>query len=827
MLDFRLAIRALRATPVVTIVAILSLALGMGANTAIFSIVDSLLLRPLPVERPDRLALLVSNPGVTAGFSSWSNPVWEQIRDRRHELFHTAFAFAARTTRFNLASGGQTELVDGVWVSGDYFDALGVPPILGRTLTTEDDRRGGGPNGPVAVISHAFWQRRFGGAADVIGRAQMMDRVPFTIVGVMPSSFFGADVGSTFDVAVPLGTEPLMRGRDSFLDRPTTSWLAVMARLKDGQTLVSAQQGLRGVQPQIREATMPAAASADTKARYLATQAAVQPAAVGTSAMRARYRRPILAIMIVVALVLLIACVNVANLLLARAAARRHEFSLRLALGASRWRLARQLLVESLLVSSAGASIGLAIAHLGSALLVRQLSTHANTVFLDVQLDWRVLLFTAGVTSIAALLFGTVPALRASRAGPIDAIREYGRGVAGDRRMWLSGALVAGQVGLSLVLIVTAGLFTRTFASLATLDLGFDRDPVLIAQLDVRASAQEPAQRAVLYGRLADAARELSAVSHATVSAITPVSGSLIDVVVEIENGPSLTMPHNVSYRNVITPEWFGTYGTRIVAGRDFDGRDRIASPLVTIVNETFVRRFLHGGNPIGRRIRQGLPGRQGPWLEVVGIAGDATYRSLRDPVPPTLYVPVAQQKEPPPSMSLSVRAAAGSPALLSRDLAEAIGRVDRNIVVTFTPLKTQVDAALVQERGLAILSGFFGALALLLAGLGLYGITWHAVSRRRNEIGIRMALGAAPASVVRLVLSRVSILVSAGVLAGLGICLWAAKFVAPLLYRVEPRDVVTLVSSAAVLSAVGALAAWMPAHRASRIDPAEVLREG
>jgi putative ABC transport system permease protein len=826
VLDLRLAIRVLRATPVVTIVAILSLALGIGANTAIFSIVDSLLLRALPVDRPDRLALLASNPpGVTAGFSSWSNPVWEQIRDRRHELFETAFAFSARTTRFNLASSGQTEFIDGLWVSGDYFDGLGVQPISGRTFTTEDDRHGGGPNGPVAVISYGFWQRRFAGDADVIGRTQTIERVPFTIVGVMPAGFFGANVGSTFDVAVPLGTEPLMRGRDSALDLPTTSWLVVMARLKDGQTLASAQQGVRVVQPQIRGATMPSDASADTKARYLAAPIAVLPAALGTSAMRARYREPLLAIMIVVVLVLLIACANIANLLLTRAAARRHEFSVRFALGASRWRLARQLVVESLLLSGVGGLIALAIAHWGSGLLVRQLSTHANTVFLDVQLDWRVLAFTAGVTSLAALLFGIVPALRASRAEPIEAIREHGRGAVGDRRVGFAAALVAGQVAMSLVLVATAGLFVRTFASLVTLDLGFDRDPVLIAQLDVRASGAEPAQRAALYGRMAGVARTLAGVSHASVSAITPVSGSLIDVVVEIENGPPLTLPQNVSYRNVITPDWFATYGTRMIAGRDFDPRDRLASPLVTIVNETFARKFLQGGNAIGRRIRHGLPGRQGPWLEIVGIVADATYRSLRDPVPPTLYVALSQQKEPPPSMSLSVRAASGAPAMLSRSLAEVIGRVDRNVAITFTPLKQQVDAALVQERILAMLSGFFGALALLLAGLGLYGMTWYAVSRRRSEIGVRMALGATPASVVRLVLSRVSILVSAGVLVGLGVCLWASKLVAPLLYAVQPRDFATLALSAGVLAAVGTLAAWIPAHRASRIDPAEVLR--
>jgi predicted permease len=826
MPDLRLAIRAQRATPVVSLAAILSLALGIGATTAIFSIVDSLLLRALPVERPERLALLMSMPtGARPGVSAWSNPVWEQIRERRHELFQTAFAFSARTARFNLASGGQTELIDGRWVSGDYFEGLGVRPILGRTFTAADDQRGGGPDGAVAVISYAFWQRRFGGAGDVIGRAQVMERVPFTIVGVMPPGFFGTDVGTTFDVAVPLGTEPLMRGRDSFLDRPTTSWLAVMARLKDGQAFSSAQEALRALQPHIREVTMPDG-PAETTARYLAIPAAVEPASLGTSAMRARYRQSVLILFTVVTLVLLIACANIANLLLARATSRRREFSVRVALGASRWRLARQLLVESLLLSGAGALLGLAIAQWGSRLLVQQLSTHTNTVFLAVQTDWRVLAFTAGVTTIAALLFGVVPALLASRADPIGAIREHGRGASGSGRATFGGALVAGQVALSLVLIVTAGLFVKTFASLATRDLGFDREPVIVAQLDVRASAADPAERAALYERLAAAARALAGVSHAAASTITPIGGSVTDTFVEVENGPSVVPPQNISFTNVITPGWFVTYGTDLLGGRDFDDRDRLGSPLVTIVNDTFARRFLRTGPAIGRRIRRGAPDRWGPWVEVVGVVADAAYRSVRDPVPPTLYLPAAQQKEPPPAMSLSVRAAAGAPAMLSPSLADAIGRVDRNVAVTFTPLKQQVDAALVQERMLAMLSGFFGVLALLLAGLGVYGIAWYAVSTRRNEIGIRMALGATPAGVLRLVFGRLSVLVSAGVLAGLGVSLWASTFVASLLYGVEPRDVATMIAAVAVLGVVGALAGWIPARRASRIDPASVLRD-
>ena len=827
--DVGVAVRILRATPAVTLVVIVSLALGIGANTAMFSIVNSLLLRSLPVERADRLVLFQSNPSITPN-SPWPNPVWEEIRDHHADLFQEMFAFSRRTTRFNLAPAGQTDFVEGVYASGGYFDALRLRPLLGRSFTVADDRRGGGPNGPVAVISANLWQRRFGGSPDVIGKTQPIDRVPFTIIGVMPPDFFGADVGSRADVILPIGTEPLMRGRDSLLDR--ASWLLIMARLKDGQTVESAGQALRGIQPQIRDATIPRNASAEARARHLAIPFGVQPAAGGTSTMRARYGQPILAIMTVVALVLLIACANVANLFLARASARRHEFSLRLALGASRWRLARQQLVEALLLAAAGSAGGLLIARWASALLVRQLSTHATTVFLDTSLDWRVLAFTVSVAIAVALLFGLAPALRASRSDPIDAIREHGRSTVDERGIAVGSALVAGQVALCLVLVVGAGLFIRTFATLATLNVGFDRDRVLLVRLDVPQTSAEPSQRADLYERIAATVRGVPGVAHAAISEVTPVSGTITDVYVEAENGARLAPPQNVSYRNVITPDWFATYGTRLVAGRDFDDRDRLSSPPVAIVNETFVRRFLPGGNPLGRRVRNpsSAPGVIRPWMEVVGIAADATYLSLRAAMPPTMYVPLAQQSAASGSFpfgTLSVRAASGPPLSLARGVGDAIAQVDSNIAITFTPLTQQVDAALVQERVVAMLSGWFSVLALLLSALGLYGVTVYSVNRRRMEIGIRIAIGAAPARVVRLVLARVAILLGLGVVIGTVASVSAFKFIATLLYGLEPRDPATLASSAAILLAVGAVAASVPAYRASRVDPAEVLREG
>jgi putative ABC transport system permease protein len=823
--DLRLAIRALRATPIVSIVAILSLALGIGANTAIFSLIDSLMLRTLPVQDPARLALLTDDES-PASAGSWTHPIWEQLRERSN-LFDGALAWSTR--RFNLAAGGETRFVDGIWVSGAYFQTLGVPAILGRTLTDADDRRSGGVDGPVAVISYSFWQRYFGGAADAIGRTLTLDRVPFTIVGVTPPEFFGTDIGSRFDVAVPLGDEPLIRGRDSGLDRRSMWWLSVMVRMRPGQSLDQATASLRGVQPQIREATLPENWRPPDLARYLKDRFVLFPASTGSSFLRERFQRPLMTIMIVVALVLLIACANIANLLLARALARRHELGVRVALGASRWRLIRQLMTESLLLSATGAAFGIAIASWGSRLLVRQLSTQTNTVFLDLSLDWRVLAFTIGVTAATALLFGTAPALRAARVAPIDALKEHTRSSAGDARAGVTSGLVVVQVALSVLLVVAAGLFARTFALLDSVHLGFDADRVLVVDVDALRANVEPAQRIPLYERVRDAVRAVPGVADAAISVVTPVSGRLWSNRIKVSDGIELPERQRQSNFNYVTPGWLSTYGTAIVAGRDIGPQDRKGAPLIALVNEAFARRFFGGASPLGHTVQtDGVLG-PAPKREIVGVVADAVYISLREPVPPTTYVPLGQydltMSPPLPAVNLSVRANGGSPVLLTKSIAAAVGAVNPDLALTFRPLTDQINASLSQERIVAMLSGFFGALALLLAGLGLYGVTSYAVTRRRAEIGIRMALGAAPAGVMRLVLSRVALLVGIGVIVGAGASMWLSRFVATLLYGLEPRDPATLAGAAATLAGVGALAGWLPAYRASRIDPAQVLR--
>jgi putative ABC transport system permease protein len=772
--DFLLVVRTLLASRIVSTVAVLSLALGIGANTAIFSVVNSLLLRTLPVREPEQLALLSSGSGPRIAY--WNYGVWDQLR-QRPRLFDGAVAWSV--TRFDLSSGGETQFVDGLWANGTFFDVLGVPPWLGRTFSTADDRPGGGSNGPVAVISYGFWQRHFDGAREAIGRTLTLDRVTFTIVGVTPPDFFGADVGRTFDVAVPLGDEPLIDGSQSWLSRNNVTRLTVMARLKPGQTLEAVTAALRGVQPHIRDATLPEIWPTQFLGQYLKEAFTLVPAATGTSNLRRQYERPLVTIVVVVALVLLIACANVANLLLARATARRHEFSVRRALGASPWRLMRQLLIESAVLAGASTVVGLFIASWGSRLLVRQLSTQnvdagpnptTNTVFLDLSLDWRVLAFTIGVTVATALLFGLAPALRVSRVAPMDALKEHGRGTAGDARVGLASGLVVVQVALSLMLVVAAGLFARTFASLTARHLGFDRDGVLLVTIDTGRVNVDPTRRAALYQRAREAVLAVPGVAHAAVSTVPPmVIGPMIRFPIqEVSGGPPLPPNGRVSSLNLVSPGWFETFGIPFVAGRDITDRDRLGTPPVVVVNEAFASVFLNGASPIGHTITLStafLPGQAPPPIEIVGVVADALYaRSLRDPISPTIYLPFAQRDGAwsplLASMNLSVRSTGGSPALLTKSVAAAIGAVNPELALTFRPLASQIDASLTQDRVLAMLSGFFGALALLLAGLGLYGVTSYGVSRRRREIGVHIALGAAPGHVQRLVLSRVSVLV-------------------------------------------------------------------
>ncbi|HEX9773013.1 MAG TPA: ABC transporter permease [Steroidobacteraceae bacterium] len=812
MNDLRSAVRSLRATPLVTGVAALSLALGIGASVVIFSLTNSLLLRELAVRDPSALVLVTD--ATVPGVRAYAVGVWDSFR-RFVDVFDGTLAWSS--TDFNLVPRGEAQIVSGAWVSGSYFETLGISPRLGRMLVESDDRRNGAVDGPVAVISHAFWQRQYGAAPDVIGRSLMLDGVSFTVVGVTPQRFSGLDVGRRADVIVPFGAAMLMPGRENLQ-------VTIMARRRADQTIEGATVALRRLQPQIREASLPQGSrwrQQDLDA-YLRDGFVLLPGATGNSRLRLRYERPLGLLMAVVALVLLIASANITNLLLARATDRRRELQVRAALGATRWRLIRGLLAESLVIASVGAALGVALASSGSSLVVRQFSTRINPIYLDVSIDSTVAFFAIAVTGLVTLLAGIVPAIRSTQLVHSTLLRTTGPNE-GGRFFGPSAALIVLQVALSVVLVVGAGLFLRTFSSLMTVPLGFEPERVLMAGVNAADARVPPSQRLLMFQRVRDAVRSVPGVADAAFSFLTPVSGPILLRPIESR---SMSERERMSSVNLVSPGWFRTLETPIVAGREFVDADRAGTTPVVVVNEAFVRKFLNSSNPLGQVVRMGIVGPNAGSAEVVGVAGDAVYSSLRESAPPTVYFPLAQlQSVPPPSLTLTVRSETASPLQMARSITAAIGTVDPDAAIAFRPLTEQINASLAQERILALLSGFFGGFAVLLAGLGLFGITAYSVSRRRREIGIRMALGADPGSVIRLVLGRVCLIIAAGVVIGAAASMWTTQFTASLLFGLEPRDPVTLALAVVILSGAGLLAALPPAWHASHVDPSVALR--
>ena len=813
MNDLRLAVRSFRAAPIVTGVAVLSLALGIGASTAIFSLTNSLLLRKLPVRDPGALVLVTdaTAPGVRA----YAPRVWESFQ-RIVDVFDGTLAWSP--TEFNLVPRGAAQIVSGAWVSGSYFGTLGISPLLGRALAESDDRRNGGVDGPVAVISHAFWQRHYGGAPDVVGRSLTLDGVSFTVVGVTPPRFSGLDVGRRADVLVPFGAATLMT-------EPNLQ-VTIMARRRADQTVDAATVALRRLQPQIREASLPQ----DARWRqqdidgYLRDGFVLLPGATGASRLRLRYERPLALLMAVVALVLLIASANIANLLLARAVDRRRELQVRAALGASRWRLIRGLLTESLVITAAGAALGIALASSASRIVVQQLSTRINPIDLDVSIDSTVALFAIAVTGLVTLISGIVPALRVTAWLRPSLLRSSDL-TEGGRLFGPSAGLIVAQVALSLVLVVGAGLFLRTFSSLTAVPLGFEPERVLMAGVRAADARVPPGQRLQMFQQVRDAVRSVPGVADAALSFLTPVMGPILLRPIEVADGATAERDRLASV-NLVSPGWFRTLGTPIVAGRELVDADLANTTPVVVVNEAFARKFLKQSNPIGQVVRFGIVGPNAGSAEVVGVARDAVYSSLREPPPPTVYFPLAQlQRVPPALLTLTVRSEAPSPLQLSRSIAAAVATVDPDAALTFLPLTEQINASVAQERILALLSGFFGGFAVLLAGLGLFGVTSYSVSRRRREIGIRMALGAAPGGVMRLVFGRVCLMIAAGVVIGAGMSIWATRFTTSLLFGLEPRDPATFAYAAALLVGAGLLAALPPAWHASHVDPSVALR--
>ncbi len=817
MRDVRLAFRALTATPVVSIVAVLSLALGIGANTAVFSLVDALLLKDLPVSEPQRLVTVSSDFALGHGYRNgigWNYEMWRRFEQR--SSFEGGFAWTWAT--FNLAAGGPAELVHGMMASGGFFKTLGVRSIAGRTFTETDDVRGGGPDGAVAVISHALWQRRYGGA-NVVGTQIDLDRIPFTIVGVTPPEFFGIEVGESLDVVVPLGTDPLLTGSRTLLDDPGALLLTVMLRLKPEQTLESATSAIRAIQPAVIDD------SGRPLPRFMKEPFILVPAGTGStdkSQLRQRYEQPLVVIAVVVSLVLLIACVNIANLLLARAAARRYEFSVRLALGASRLRLARQLLVESLVLSWLGAIAGLVFGMVTSRLLLSELSPSGDPVFLALGLDWRVIAFTGAIAITTAIVFGTAPTFQAIHIAPFDVLRGRSSGLASSG---VSRGLVVAQVAFTLVLIAAAGLFLNTFKRLNGVPLGFDADRVLVTTVDTSAVSTALGDRDRVAAALVAAAAAAPSVAHAAASIATPGPGGRANLMTDAR-GRAVDVGRGVMM-NAVTPGWFLTYAMPLRAGRDFTETDTASGPPVAVVNETFVREFFPAGGALGAEFDDRATEKK---RTIVGVVPDMVYGSRRDHPGPQAYIPLTQSSGlgrglPSRTFQISVRAGQGPMAPVVRDVSAVLAAVDPRLSFNVRIVGDSERAALSQERLVAVLSGFFGVLAALLAGLGLYGITSYGISRRQTEIGVRLALGGSSSNIVRLVLSRTAALVSAGLLLGIMASVWLSQFVSALLYGLAPRSVANLLTSAAILLIVAGASVALPARRATQVDPAELLR--
>jgi putative ABC transport system permease protein len=811
--DLRYALRALRSAPGFAAVAILSLALGIGANTAIFSLIDSVMLKTLPVSHPEQL-LQVRTP---AGFDDvFTNPLWEQIRDRQ-DVFATLFAYSR--TRYNLATGGEVRNVEGSRVSGQYFETLGVQAVLGRTLTAADDKRG---CAGTAVLSHDFWQRAYAGRTDVIGQTISLNGHPFEIVGVTQPGFTGIEIGSAVDVTAPICTDAIVDPTTNSLDKRGDWWLRIIGRPKPGISAAQATARLNTLAPEIFKATLPPnLLHADQQAKYLAGTFNTAPASSGVSGVRSQYRLALLTLMVVVGVVLLIACANVANLLLARGAARQREIAIRMALGSGRARLIRQLLTESLLLSFGGAALGVVFAQWGTRLLINLLSTSRSSVFLDLSVDRRMLAFTAGVAFLTGLLFGLAPAWRGTRVQPQNAMKANARGVIEGPGFGLAKTLVMIQVALSVVLLVGAGLMLGTFWKLSSLDMGFDRQNVLLVRLDLGNANYPPERRPAAYQEMLDRVRAIPGVRSASMSGQVPIGRGSWNEELDVEGyTPKSRGDVSVLY-NSVTPGYFDTLRTPLVMGRDFNQYDTPQSPSVAVVNESFARRYYGFANPVGKRFRWRPGAKLSAPVEIVGVVKDAKYVSLREKPSPTMFIPEAQVG-PRGFANIEIRADTD----VVSSVKAAIEAVNRDISLQFAMFSVQIEESLVRERLLATLSGFFGGLALLLAIIGLYGVMSYNVARRRNEIGIRMALGAEQSRVLRMVLGEVGVLVFIGLAIGIAAALATTRFVQSFLYGLTPNDPWVLSSAAAVLALVAVVAGYLPARRASRLDPMTALRE-
>ena len=816
-----------------TAVAVLTLALGIGANTAIFSVVSGVLLELLPVGHPEALVLF---SGTTSEGTSQSDGImpapWQRFSyaDYHHLTEHVpAFtglaAFRSGEDRLSVvaegkSSGERTQLAQGHLVSGNYFAVLEVRALIGRTLSPEDDQPGAMP---AAVVSYGYWHERWADDPSVVGRTVGLNGSPFTIVGIMPPSFFGERVRRAPDFWLPLSVQPVVERRESYLSNQQTYWLGLIGRLRPGTGLEQAQAQVDVALRQLLTRQFGEQLTPERRAKIGGPLVSLVPGGAGISWLRSVYGERLRVLMAVAAFVLLIACANVASLVLSLAAARRPEVAMRLALGASRWRLVRQLLTESVLLAGLGGVAGLALAEWGVGVLKALV---AQTSPVEVGLSVRVLAFTLVVSVLSGVLFGLAPALRAGRGDLATSMRERGEGAsAARRRARLAPALVVAQVALSLVLLLGAGLLARSLVNLVREGLGFAREGVLLVDIDTRLAGYKSAELGDYYRRLIERVSRVPGVRAATVASYSPMSGSSRSNTITIQGfRPAPDQSMDVELPS-IGPGYAETLGLPIVAGRGLTERDAGGSPLVAVVNQAFARAYFPHGNPVGRRF--GFDSQHSGDFEIVGVVGDARFHSAREAPAPMAFLSILQAADQSAFFGgeLEVRTA-GEPSNLTAAVRGAVADVDARVPIAgVTTLAAQFTDSLGRDALFARLVGVFSALALVLACVGLYGVVSQAVSRRTNELGVRMALGADGGAILRMVLRDAAALVLLGLVIGVPAALAAARIIRSQLFGVGPADPLTLLATCALLAAVALVAGFLPARRAARVDPVVALR--
>jgi predicted permease len=828
--DLQYGLRILAKSPGFTAVVVITLALGIGANTAIFTLINSILLKGLPVEKPEQLVLFSDDASQgnitgdqTGKWRYFSYPLYVYFREH-NQVFQDICAFRKGEESLNVQveGPGRTQVPQrsrGKLVSGNYFSVLGVNAMLGRALEPEDERAGAPP---VAVISYGYWQRAFGSDPFAVGKVVELNDTAFTVVGVTPPQFFGETVEVPPDFWLPLSLQAQVTRRESFLNSPEFYWLNLMARLQPGVSRTGAQTAVNLQLRQLLSELAGSSPSEDRRRKIQQSSIELAPGGRGISLLRLRYSEPLHMLMAAVALVLLISCANVASLLLSRSAARQKEISVRLALGASRGRLVRQLLTEGLTLAALGGTLGMCISAGGVRILVVMFTGGPNGS-LNLDADARVLDFALAVSLLTAVLFSLAPALRATGVEWVPALKgTRASGVQASPGLGVAKALVVFQVALSLLLLTGAGLLLQTLKRLHRQDLGFNPQDVLLVGIDPRLAGYTPERLPGLYRELQERVNALPGVRSASLAAYSPMSGTSHTGSIAIQGYTPRPGQNMDTQLNRVGPRYFETLELPLLSGRGINHQDTESSPKVAVVNATFAHYFFPGQNPIGRRFGFGSPAD----LEIVGVVKEAKYNDLRESAPRMAYFPILQMKgEGLYVGELDVRAA-GDPRSIAADVRRAIHEMDKNLTVTATTtLNEQIASSLNQERAMAELSSFFGLLALALACVGLYGLMAYSVARRTNEIGIRMAVGAKPRDVLRLVLREVLTLVIAGVAIGLPAALAATRLMSGMLFGLTPTDAVTMLMATCVLIAVAVFAGYLPARRASRVDPMVALR--